>query len=631
MTLSIFTPTRHPAPPTYSALLRQMKAFVASKNVAWDITAESRWDFRALTGSHAAHATHLGLLEVDSAVRYAALEAGWPASALPQGTHLSDSVQDFVRMYVALRCREKRHSSSIQATIRHFRSFFSSCSKAPWEVSSEDISRFYELAGGRVNDDLRALRKLARFMNEELLSLNCPVVSPTAEDDGPELATKLTDRKAEDKLPPREAFYELARIVFQETPRTHSDAMCFYAVRLLLLMGLRINEVMLLPADCLVWKDHADEVTGKPAGEVGGISRSLRLRYFAEKQEGAAPDVLVERLVWVPTKFQDQVAKAVTLAQAATAGLRNILKSQHESTGPFSASDLRRFRLLGGGEICTSELLFLTLSKHRSELPENLPLDAPIRPMGDDRVRLRLGSGQGQPSLFEKYGQGDVSAFHVRPHSLRHLLNTELFRQNVPDTVITQQFGRTSVAQSYEYDHRSLAERLKAIALPPNIQSRVPPGSPSELVAKMVYSGAAASTHIGQSFVKIQREHGDEAAINYLIANSDGFHFTPYGLCVNSFSVNPCARHLKCFDNCKHYVATQQPQHVVMLGKLKDNHEKLLAKAKAASVNTVGRKNTIAHLESQLVGISQALETPPNQQVFPDGVDHSTPKKDVFQ
>jgi hypothetical protein len=59
-------------------------------------------------------------------------------------------------------------------------------------------------------------------------------------------------------------------------------------------------------------------------------------------------------------------------------------------------------------------------------------------------------------SLFARYGVMECSEFVVRPQSLRNLLNTEFFRLSVPDTIITQQFGRQTVAQSYEYDHRTL-------------------------------------------------------------------------------------------------------------------------------------------------------------------------------
>jgi len=39
-------------------------------------------------------------------------------------------------------------------------------------------------------------------------------------------------------------------------------------VKLALFTGLRIEEVLTIPADCLVWDEHLDIVTGRPAGTV---------------------------------------------------------------------------------------------------------------------------------------------------------------------------------------------------------------------------------------------------------------------------------------------------------------------------------------------------------------------------
>lgn len=154
--------------------------------------------------------------------------------------------------------------------------------------------------------------------------------------------------------------------------------------------------------------------------------------------------------------------------------------------------------------------------------------------------------------MFSVYGRSPESKLmSIKPHSLRHLMNTEMFRKNVPDTIITHQFGRRTVAQSYEYDHRNLAEKLSFVKLPPAASKVLPAGSAKELVGKMVVSGMALQSHLGQSFKRIQHESGDEAAFIYLAANADGFHVTPYGFCTNSFSVNPCTRHLKCFERCR--------------------------------------------------------------------------------
>lgn len=219
----------------------------------------------------------------------------------------------------------------------------------------------------------------------------------------------------------------------------------------------------------------------------------------------------------------------------------------------------------------------------------------------------------------------------INPNSLRHLMNTEFFRLNIPDTVITQHFGRRTVFQSYEYDHRSVSERLSFVEIPAAAKRVIQAGTSQETVAKMIISGFAESSHVGKTFKRIQVEHGDEAAFNFLSANSDGFHVTPYGFCTTSFAVNPCVRHLKCFDNCKQYIASGIETHLITLDQLR---KKLVAMREAATskpVSSVGRKNQISHAEQLIAGVDAALRSQPGDVVFMTGTDHSVPPPELFE
>ncbi len=70
-----------------------------------------------------------------------------------------------------------------------------------------------------------------------------------------------------------------------------------------------------------------------------------------------------------------------------------------------------------------------------------------------------------------------------------------------------------------------------------------------DTVARMIKAGKASGP-IVDSFKKIQRTHGDDAAFDFLKVEADGFHSTPYGHCINSFTVDPCPKHLECFAGC---------------------------------------------------------------------------------
>ncbi|VVD62672.1 hypothetical protein [Pandoraea commovens] len=158
-------------------------------------------------------------------------------------------------------------------------------------------------------------------------------------------------------------------------------------------------------------------------------------------------------------------------------------------------------------------------------------------------IQLALGDHPSTPNLFGKYGEtAEDRALTLASHSLRHLQNTELFRLGVADTIISKRYNRKSVAQSYEYDHRSLAEDLDLIEIPEDIEFRL--GEKSATVARLIASDKIRGP-IVDSFRRIQTSEGDVAAFEYLKIEADGFHATPYGYCMSSFTVDPCPNHLE--------------------------------------------------------------------------------------
>lgn len=620
-------------PSTYMTFIDEAKRYASSKGVRWEtVDADIDWDLRILTDSHDRHASRLGRFEVDDELRSLALQAGWAPASLPQESILAPEVEDFIKALAVDRCRAAKVPRATRNYALIYKKFFATTGKAPWDLTSEDFARWESL---RKHGDaaLKAVRVLVRVINENLLSHACPIAAPEGSSKPvADLRNSLDERDDAAKLPQRDALYELVRIAFREQAESHNDLIRFSAIRLLTLTGLRLNEALWLPADCLRWEEHIDVVTGQPADQVGGIGRTLRLRHFALKQEEGRPDLLVEEHMWVPTKFQEAVATAVNLALDATATLRSVLAAQHAGIGVSPDSDLRRFITSAGSQLTTADLLYLQPVRMR-DVPNPVPHDLAVTTLSQNAIYLALGLVKEKKmySFFARYGsEPHHTDFSVKPHSLRHLMNTELFKQGAPDTVITQQFGRQNVAQSYEYDHRSLAEKLAFVSLPSAAKGFLAPGTPQELVAKMVVGGLVPTSHIARSFTAIQASDGDLAAFRYLAANSDGFHVTPYGYCVNSFSMNPCARHLKCFDRCKHFTASGLPEHRITLESLRAKLVEMRNAASAKPAKTVGRRNQIAHAETLLLGVEAAIEAAPNSPVFADGVDHSVVVKDVL-
>jgi integrase len=624
---------------SYAEFVNRAKHLISSMGLKWKIPLDSDgrpvegfdWDLRTLTNSHARNASRTNGFAVHAAMRDAAVAAGFSTASVPQGKVLSVEVQDFIKAVIVERCRTGHLPRSTRDFALFIRKLFSTTNRAPWELSTEELDRFTDLRP-TYRKAVGHAYSLAALMNKNLLSINGPLEPQRGSDPRFQFSTTLDERKNGEKLPQKEALYELARIVFQETPRSHFDCIRFCVVRLLILTGLRLNEVLMLVNNCLRWESHIDVVTGKPAGEVGGISRSLQLCYFAEKRKEGAPDLLVEERQWVPEQFQEEVVKALEMASQATADLRVVLRSQARSRESFPKSDLRHFKTSSGEALETADLLFLVISGARGPLPSVIAKGESIGPISLSAFYLGLRSyRERDETLFERYGRSaSVRSLSLTPHSLRHLMNTELFRLEVADTVITLHFGRRSVQQSHGYDHRKLSERLAYVRIPDEMSDIIQPNSTQELVAKLIVGGLAEESQMARTFRAMQASQGDRAAFLYLAANADGFHVTPYGLCLNSFWLNPCARHLKCFDGCKHFVASGLQEHII---RLTDLRPKLVAMKEAAAAKvatSMGRKNQIDHAEKLIAGVNAALSTAPGCSVFPLGVDYSASDGDIF-
>jgi hypothetical protein len=182
-----------------------------------------------------------------------------------------------------------------------------------------------------------------------------------------EIRSKLEERKNAEKLPERRAFWELTRIVFTERPRSFLDLLRFAQAKVLILTGLRDGESVMLPADWKRFSEHFDR-KGRPAAQLGGISKSLQLRHFAEKQRVVYEDsiALFETVQFVPLMFEEILTATLDEVVRATEPLRRTLRRQIE-TGrilpQFESGDLVR-----AADLYT----YLTGNPFVTDLPEDI-------------------------------------------------------------------------------------------------------------------------------------------------------------------------------------------------------------------------------------------------------------------
>ncbi|NHR07262.1 hypothetical protein HA052_18915 [Chromobacterium haemolyticum] len=295
---------------------------------------------------------------------------------------------------------------------------------------------------------------------------------------------------------------------------------------------------------------------------------------------------------------------------------------------PSKVSDMAPFNM-ENGVLQPWELLLLnpkrSLAEERNgsicDVTRYMSINVPDSNLIGDALGVRTSSN----SLFAKYGETEQDrGLTMTPHMLRHLQNAELFRLGVADTIISKRFNRRSVAQSYEYDHRSLAEELEQVEIPEDIEFAL--GEKATTVAKMISLGKAHGP-IVDSFKRIQAAEGDAAAFEYLKAEADGFHATPYGHCLNSFTVDPCSKHLECFSGCRHLSATNLPEQRAALIRLEGKLSSALELAQARPSKSIGRKNQIAHATDRLQGVRKILSAQSGEHPFPDGPDLSKTNK----
>ncbi|MDF3865377.1 hypothetical protein P3W53_12930 [Pseudomonas denitrificans (nom. rej.)] len=631
-------------------------------------------------------------------------------------------------------------------------------SEAPWELTPASIQRAYNVALG-IGSSGKLAANISMVVRTLIDGLHIADRSPLEKFCSPYLdqqssgkkvaelkrgnntyrqtnkvRAELSDRKGAAKLPSEKAFWELVRIVFTEQPKTFVDSIRFNQIKVAVACGFRVGESVLLPADCMRWQEYM-AADGHPAGSKGGISRSLSLRHFAEKQAedvGAEGIVLFEAVQHVPAIFEDLILDALASAERLTRPLRERLRLQVDTgrllpelpldalvpawdvysrlsgslwfaspplpedlvkkyrktfdpayldeirqqqiplvpTHGVSANCMKYFKKLPiairrpdstpftgaidwkNAYIRVSEVEALIRREMTSKLPDTKPFllrDGsclspaelmflmPIRALIEERnggildvnryfaigrastSDLQLHLGGGANNIFSRYGQTDEGrALSLNTHSLRHLQNAELFRLGVADTIITKRFNRRSVAQSYVYDHRSLAEDLAHIDLPKGAETMAPRAQETlqMIMAKKIRGP------IVDEFLKIQKDMGDDEAFSYLSAEADGLHATPFGFCVNSFTVDPCPKHLECYD-CRHLTRSGIPEEQKRLEQLKDRMIDVVNVIESSPPETrnIGWQNQLKHAQSRLESLKKILVTAPMERPFPDGKD----------
>lgn len=758
----------------YFKFIENGKSLAESRGLLWylpvddvgKVSKAARWDLATLCGLvtppyfwHSALGYDVNALDALNVLREQQNLPGLPVQALPE--HWRDFYQATLLNELLVKRNKPGHALlNVGRPLR----IIATCaaSETPWDLTPATIQRAYNVAlhigsSGKIAANIsmvvRTLIDGLHIADRSPLSKHCFAYPDRSSSEDKvaklkrgnntyrqtsKLRAQLSDRKGAAKLPSDKAFWELVRIVFTEQPKTFVDAIRFNQIKVAIACGFRVGENTLLPLDWARWHEYL-ATDGSPAGAKGGISRSLSVRNFAEKQDedvGTEGIVLVENTQHAPSIFEDLISEALGEVERLTMPLRERLRLQITSgrlmpelasdalapawdiysrvTGSleftslpmpedlvekyretfdskyldeirqwqidrigthglshnclkyfnkwpiaplradgslfvgsvdwrkahFRVSDVevliqnsmasklpdtKAFLLRNGERLYPTELMFLMPIRAHIELRNGGLLDinryfAVGRASSQD---LQFHLGGGANNVFSRYGQTDEDrALSLNTHSLRHLQNAELFRLGVADTIITKRFNRHSVAQSYVYDHRSLAEDLANIDLPSGAEHMAPR---AQETLKMIMAKKIRGPIVDE-FQKIQKDLGDDQAFSYLSTEADGLHATPFGFCVNSFTVDPCPKHLECYD-CRHLTRSPISEENQNLQQLKQRMIDVVTVIEASPPQSrnIGWQNQLKHAQSRLESLEKILATAPGERPFPDGKDLYNP------
>jgi hypothetical protein len=204
------------------------------------------------------------------------------------------------------------------------------------------------------------------------------------------------------------------------------------------------------------------------------------------------------------------------------------------------------------------------------------------------QITAPLGGSVNKTSLFTRRGftEADGSPIRIKTHAFRHWLNTMAERGGLSDIELALWMGRRDTRDNESYKHGTVAQRVAR----------------------------------AQEMIKDGRLHGPVSetyqAINdpvekraFLEAFVSVVHFTPFGVCLHDFALEPCKYHLNCLSGCAEYLRTKgDPGERKNIVELRDFHLiQLKSYRKAAEDRTLGAGNWASHAERIIEGANAAL------------------------
>lgn len=579
----------------FNKYISEYKSLAIKYNLDWDLivnsdgSIENPWDLTALSNSMNRQCIRLNNFAIHRFYKTYCKSKNID----PKIYKLTNNWQDLIKAFcIEKLIIDKIKASSIQTSIlqplQTLGSFLHY--KDPDKITSSDVSlickEIREITGNNILSNwILAICK--NLIDKYFLSVHSPItvlaksLLSTHQDKRPEeILQNLKSRASSSKLPNKDAFWELIRIIFTIEPKSYIDQIKFAQIQLLVMTGLRIGEIVKLPKDCIVgpFKVLKDDVF-KSNKQFGAIKEFYKLKYFAEKQISGNRNQRTLEVAYyaIPPIFLEPIKDIISLIEQLSSPLRNTLIQIENNYFPInkknhkfiSAIDVYLLitgnsNFIEGFSDKIDEIKKLDISERYSSLERHIEFQKkqkscqftanfyeffqklkkivmPYNPINkywiskinwwdaqfkvseiaiylelmpskqpdlynfitdtDETIKssdflflypkrailetrneglidisrvYSIGVPDRQfletflnhcenttPTIFEVYSDIEHKNKKVMPHSLQHLLNTELYRKGLSTLAITKQFNRKELAQTLVYDHRSLLEKFE--------------------------------------------------------------------------------------------------------------------------------------------------------------------------
>jgi hypothetical protein len=240
----------------------------------------------------------------------------------------------------------------------------------------------------------------------------------------------------------------------------------------------------------------------------------------------------------------------------------------------------------GGSYQMLSESLFVIFQNFF--FPRGGHVSLLAEPLRRSHINSFLGSHGLHKSVFERFDirEEEGAICRMSSHQFRHWLNDIADKGGLPTDVLMRWMGRSDRRSLEVYKHATMDERLKWV---------------KEGIRAEQMQGTMPAAYF--ELPETEREI-------FLEGQIQAVHFTPMGLCLHDFAVEPCPYHLNCVRGCPNYLRTKgsrrERRHLL---QIQENTEKALANARQYIVET-GDEITrawVEHHEETLQGIRLAL------------------------